>query len=202
MDSANMVQNKDDGKGFCGLYVWSIIYVVMTYLYPLIVSKILESDNASLLNEAEYEASKNLMKIAFAVGLIPFVFLIVNIILAISMKKVHRRRLLNAVRIIKYSLIPFFVIGGIVIALFFLLMFTPVIIMVFVSPFVITLLSVMGWVSMVGSAPLVIAYLVKSVRDGVNGSGFAVVISIMQFFFCADVIGTIICGIKERQKKH
>ena len=196
---------KDGGKGFHPLYVWGIFYVLMTYAYPffvfLTVPKVDEKVNSSAAYEAAAKAQNGALgsNLPLIFLVIPIVLAIVNLVIAIAMKETKRRYFLNAAQIIKYALIPFYVIGGIVIVLFILLMFTPVVIMIFVSPVVIAVLSVMGWISMVGSAPLVIKYLVRSVKDGKNKKGFAIGMSVTQFFFGGDVIGTIICAVKDRK---
>ncbi|MBQ9490701.1 MAG: hypothetical protein IJU80_12300 [Lachnospiraceae bacterium] len=45
-----------------------------------------------------------------------------------------------------------------------------------------------------------IAYLSKAAKDKRNGTLWTIVMTIMQFIFGLDVLGTILCVIKE--KKH
>ena len=198
-------QSGDGGKGFHPLYLWGIFYVLLTYAYPffvyLTVPKVDENVNSQAAYEAAAKAQNGVLgsDLPLVFLVIPVALAIMNLVIAVAMKQTKRRYFLNTAQIIKYALIPFYVIGGILIVIFFLLMFTPVVIMVFVSPAVIAILSVMGWISMVGSAPLVIKYLARSVKDGKNKKAFAIGVSITQFFFGVDVIGTILCAVKERK---
>lgn len=197
---------KDGGKGFHPLYLWGIFYVLMTYGYPVLWFFTLPKADETVTSDAAYKEFARAQNGALGENLpfvflgIPIVLLLINIILAIALKKTGRRHFLNTARIIKYSLIPFFIMGGLLILAFFLFMFTPVVIMVFVSPMIMGALAVMGYISMVGSAPLVIAYLSKAAKDKKNGTLWTIVMTIMQFIFGLDVLGTILCVIKE--KKH
>lgn len=58
-----------------------------------------------------------------------------------------------------------------------------------------------GWISMAGTAPMLIAFLVKGVKDGAHGKAYAIGMSVTQFFFGLDVVGLIVCAVKERVKK-
>ena len=198
------VQNNE--KRFHTLYLWGIIYVLMTYGYPVLWFLTLPKADETVTSDAAYKEFARAQNGALGENLpfvflgIPIVLLLINIILAIAMKKTGRRYFLNTARIIKYLLIPFFIMGGLLILAFFLFMFTPVVIMIFVSPMIMGALAVMGYISMVGSAPLVIAYLSKAAKDKKNGTLWTIVMTIMQFIFGLDVLGTILCVIKE--KKH
>lgn len=196
-----------DGKGFHPMYLWALVYVALTYGYLVIAFMTLPKVDESVNSQAAYDAAAKAQNgvlgsnLPFVFFLIPVALFVINVIIAIASKGTHRRVLLNCTRIIKYLLIPFFIAGGLLCIAFFLLMFTPVVIMVFVSPVVIGVLCVMGYVTLVGTVPLMIAYLSKSVKDGKNGKLFSLLIGILQFFFMADVIGTIICAIKERKNR-
>ena len=195
---------KDGGKGFHPLYLWGIFYVLMTYGYPVLWFFTLPKADETVTSDAAYKEFARAQNGALGENLpfvflgIPIVLLLINIILAIALKKTGRRHFLNTARIIKYSLIPFFIMGGLLILAFFLFMFTPVVIMVFVSPMIMGALAVMGYISMVGSAPIVIAYLSKAAKDKKNGTLWTIVMTIMQFIFGLDVLGTILCVIKEK----
>ncbi len=204
MEMETGVQNNE--KRFHPLYLWGIIYVLMTYGYPVLWFFTLPKADETVTSDAAYKEFARAQNGALGENLpfvflgIPIVLLLINIILAIALKKTGRRHFLNTARIIKYSLIPFFIMGGLLILAFFLFMFTPVVIMIFVSPMIMGALAVMGYISMVGSAPLVIAYLSKAAKDKKNGTLWTIVMTIMQFIFGLDVLGTILCVIKE--KKH
>ena len=197
--------NENGGKGFHPLYLWGIFYVLMTYGYPVFWYLTLPKADQTITSEAAYKEMAKAQNGALGDDLplvflvIPLVLLLINVILSIRMKNTGRRYFLNTARIIKYLLIPFYIMGAVVIITLILLMFTPVVIMIFVSPIVAFVLSVMGWISMVGSAPMMIAYLSRAKKEGKVGFLFSAVITIMQFFFGADVIGTIICAIREKK---
>lgn len=95
-------------------------------------------------------------------------------------------------RIIKYALIPFYIVGGLSIAVALLLMFTPVVIMVFIGPTIALLLSAIGWLGLLGAAPFSVAYIVRAYKEGVHGKALSVFAAIFQFFFSMDVIFVII----------
>jgi len=79
-----------------------------------------------------------------------------------------------------------------------LLMFTPVVIMVFVGPAIAVSLSVIGWLGLLGAAPFSVAYIVRACKEGVHGKALSVFAVIFQFFFSVDVIFVIILAIKDR----
>ena len=112
--------------------------------------------------------SEGLSRLQTATLFFPLVITIANIVIAILCnKRIDRRYFLGAALILKYGLIPYFIAGGLLIAIFFLLIFTPVVIMVFVSPPIIICLSVIGWVSMSESAPFMVVYFINAAKDGV-----------------------------------
>ncbi|MBR6477581.1 MAG: hypothetical protein IKS85_03950 [Lachnospiraceae bacterium] len=206
MESERLIDgNERDGRGFHWLYLWGLFYVIMTYAYPVIAFMSIPKVDESVTSSAAYKEAAKAQNgilgadLPFFVLVIPVALLIISIIIAVRSKSTHRRVLLNTAQIIKYLLIPFYIAGGLLIVIFILLMFTPVVIMIFISPVVIGILSVLGWISLAGSAPLMIAYLSKSVEDGRNIKSFALAAGICQFFFAADVISTIICAIKEKK---
>ena len=190
-------------KKFHPLYLWGIICLILTYAYPILWYLTLPKVDDTVNSDAAYEAlakeqngalGSDLPMLFFA---IPFVLLVINIVISIVMKNTDRKVFLNVSRLIKYLMIPFYLAGGVVIVFFLLMMFTPVVIMVFVSPVIIAVLSVLGWISMAGTAPFMLAYLKKAKKDGWYKGGFTFVIGAMQFFFGLDVIGTIICAKRD-----
>ena len=192
-------------KKFHPLYIWGVVYLVLTYVYPVLWYLTLPRVDETVTSDAAYEAfakeqngplGSDLPLVFLAV---PFVLLVINIVISIVMKKEDRLVFLKVSKLIKYLMIPFYVAGAILILLLFLFMFTPVVIMIFVGPVVIAILAVLGYISMVGTAPFMIAYLKGAVKDGRYRKPFAVVIGVMQFFFAIDVIGTIICSIHEKK---
>ncbi|MBO4450403.1 MAG: hypothetical protein J5777_07435 [Clostridiales bacterium] len=193
----------DDGfkGGFNRFYIWPIASLVLTYGYVFIFSAM-----SNLLRDTY---SSGLDKIQISVLFFPLLITIANTVIAIlCSRKVDRRYFLGASLIIKYGLIPYFIVGGLLIVIFFLLIFTPVVIMIFVSPPIIIALSVIGWISMSESAPFMIVYFVKAAKEGAlsgkktgnkGGIALAVIGSIMQMFFCLDVAAAVIACFKEKR---
>ena len=187
--------------GFHPFYIWPIACLVLTYGY--IVLFVVSSNFLR-----RFAATEN-SGFPMVFLLFPLFLTIANTVVTLTYgRKIDRRYLLGAALILKYGLIPYFVVGGMTIAIFFLLIFTPVVIMIFVSPPIIIVLSVIGWVTLSESAPFMVSYLVKGAREGVlshkgacsAGSVlFAVFGSIMQLFFCTDVITAVICCFKEKR---
>ena len=89
--------------------------------------------------------------------------------------------------------------GGFCIIVALLLMLTPVVIMIFVGPTVAIVLSVIGWLGLLGAAPFSIAYIVRACGEGVQGKVLSVFAGIFQFFFTLDVIFVIILAVKDRR---
>lgn len=183
-------------KGFHPLYFWSIFFVVIIYISPVLFFVAVDNSDA---NGQVTKYGNGLGFVPWLFLLMPLILLVINVLIAIVLRNIERRILLNAARIIKYSLIPFFILGSFVLVVNTLLIFTPVIIWMFVGPVIDMILIVSGWFTMVGSAPLVIAYLIKSKKDGKYNNSFVILVIAMQFFFVIDVVGTIICAIKERK---
>ncbi len=197
------VMRKKDGKGFHPMYIWAIVYVILTYIYPVMIYCAMTTEGESTTSQAAYEVAEEANKSAPGMDpmwfcLIPVGLLLINMIVAICSKRVHRRVLLNSAQIMKYLLIPFYIAGGLLCVAFFLMIFSPVVIMLFVSTALISLFCIMGYISLVGSSTFMIAYLSKSVKDGKNGRLFSCAVGVLQFFFVADVIGTIVCAVKDR----
>lgn len=199
-----MVNEKRSIKGDRKLFLWGIIYVLLTYAYPVLVYITMPRVDGSVNSSAEYEAAAKAQNGVLGSNLplvfliIPVVLLIINIVVAMRSKGLDRIELLNVSRLIKYSLIPFYILGGCMILLLFLLIFTPVVIMIFLAPPLIGILSIIGWISMIGSSPFMIAYIRQGIKDGKYGKLFSAAIVITQFFFGADVVGTFICSIIEK----
>lgn len=187
--------------GFHPLYIWSIACVVLTYGY---IALFVISSN--FLRSFAGTENSGFPLVFF---LFPLFLTVANTIVTVTYgRKIDRRYLLGAALIIKYGLIPYFVFGGMVIAVFFLLIFTPVVIMIFVSPPIIIVLSIIGWVTLTESTPFMVAYFVKGASEGVlsrkgprsaAGIVFAIFGCLMQMIFCLDVLAAVICCFKEKR---
>ena len=97
----------------------------------------------------------------------PIVLGLINLAVVLILgKRISRVQLLICTRIIKYALIPFYVVGGFCIIVALLLMLTPVVIMIFVGPTVAIVLSVIGWRWAVRSSYLFNCLYCKGMRRG------------------------------------
>ncbi|MBR1692312.1 MAG: hypothetical protein IJ711_06000 [Lachnospiraceae bacterium] len=177
-------------KGFHPIYLLAILYVIGIYAFPFLLSAVNDGlENARSESEAV---------IHYWPVLLPAVLGVINLAAVVILRKrLHRFYFLNCTILIKYCLIPFFVIGGLCIALALLLTFTPVVIMVFVGPAIAVTFSVLGWIALVGGSPYALAYAIKAKREGVHGKVLTTVACILQFIFGADVISVMVLSMKE-----
>ena len=174
---------------FHPLYILAILYTVTVYLFPLLWY--------ALSQGGEDSRYKILQLIPL---FLPGLMGIVNLIAVLfTRSRTDREVFLHCAVIIKYCLVPFYLIGGTCIALAWLLTFTPVVIMVFVGPAVAVSFTIMGYISLLGSAPFAITYIVKSCKAGVHSMPVAIAGSILQFFFIGDTITMIVLSLKERK---
>lgn len=177
-------------KASGAIYIIPIVYVLGMYLMPVILWA---------LGNAEASTDYANRGWVLALLIIPIILGLVNLAVVLILgKKISRGQLLICTRIIKYALIPFYLLGGLCIAVALLLMFTPVVIMVFVGPAIAILLSAIGWLGLLGAAPFSVAYIVRAYKEGVHGKALSVFAAIFQFFFTMDVIFVIILAIKDR----
>lgn len=185
-----MNQNR---KGCRWIYIMPVLYVLSAYLLPVIllgVGKGIDTDAKS----AGY---------SLCFWGLPILVGILNLIVVLTVgRRATRIQLLNCARIVKYGLTPFFVLGGICIALCILLMFTPVVIMIFVGPVAAFMLSVIGWIVLACGAPYSMAYIVRAYKEKVHGGVLSTFAGIFQFFFVMDVIFLIIQACKDRRYRR
>ncbi len=175
-------------KGFKGVYALAIGYVISIYLSPIIYYLL-----------AEYGEDDSALALC-AIAL-PFIYGIVNYIYVFKNKpKIDRMVLLNCAIIIKYTMIPIYILGGFLIAICLLLMFSPIVIMIFAGPMVAIILSVIGWIYMIGGAAYSFSYISESKKQGAQ---YAKILSILgfiaQFFFTFDVISIMFFSLKEKR---
>ena len=179
--------NIQNEKGFHPIYILAGLYTLSIYMFPVIFFAV----NMKLEN-------KNSIQM-WPLGL-PIILGMINLLVVILFKnKIGRIRLLNCAILIKYTLIPFYFIGGLAIAIALLLMFTPVVIMVFVGPMVAIVFSILGWIAIVGAAPFSIGYIGMSYKEGTHRKFLSVLVGILQFFFTVDVLSIMILALKEKR---
>lgn len=131
----------------------------------------------------------------------PFIFGILNIIMsARCCKPEYYNIMFSSCILVKYCMVPFFVAGGFLIAGSFisgiLFPLPPMLIVGFAQA---AILSVAGWLVLAFEAPYAISYLVLSYKSGRRPKGMAVLHSILQFFFTADVIDIIFLSFKDHK---
>ena len=177
------------------VYVLSIVYVIVAYTFFFISGYINQLELPNNLVSV-----KNTLVWFFLC--LPIILCVANYIIMVTIgKKVDRKTLLNCAVLVKYGLIPFYILGTILILMFLLFSFTPVPFMIFVGPYMIFVLSVIGWVILIGSAPFAIAYIMKSHKEGIHGKALSIITGILQFVFAFDVISIMILTVKEKRWK-
>lgn len=109
-------------KASAAVYIVPIVYVLGMYLMPVVLW---------VLGNAK-ESMDNANR-GWVLAL-PIILGLVNLAVVLILgEKISRGQLLICTRIIKYALIPFYIVGGLSIAVALLLMFSPVVIMVFIG---------------------------------------------------------------------
>lgn len=176
--------NYEQRKGFHPFYIFPLMYVVSLYLFPFF-SYI--GQKSSVLSYSVY---------------LPIVFGILNIVVSIVFCKPENRiMMLNAAVLVKYTMIPFFVIGGIVVILSFFLSFIPVPFMIFLGPMIATIGVVGGWIILVFESPYVISYLHLSSKTKIRPSFMTILHILLQFFFLIDVLDVMFLTLREGKWK-
>lgn len=184
------MENMEYKGGFHPIYALAVLYVISVYSFPFLFF----SANDKLA-AATYEGEVAPQYWPF---LVPVIFGIANVVVVNLVKnRLHRLYFLNCALLIKYSLIPFYLVGGLCIVIALLLIFTPVVIMVFVGPAVAVSFSVIGWLALAFGSPYSLTYIIKSARAGVHGKVLSAIAAVLQFVFTADVISIMVLSIKE-----
>ena len=177
------------------LYILSIIYVIVAYTFIFISAYINQLDLPENLVSA-----KNAFALFFL--FLPIILCVINYIMMFTIgKKVNQKTLLNCTVLVKYGLIPFYILGTVLILGFLLFSFIPVPFMIFVGPYMAIVLSVIGWLILIGSAPFSIAYIIKSYKEGIHGKALSIITGILQFSFVFDVVSIMILALKEKRWK-
>lgn len=181
-------------RKFCPLYIFAGLYIIGVYtVVPVLY--LLNRDVISNDTHGTLTAGSVLLPL-----LIPVILGLVNLFAVIILRRsVRREQLLNAALAVKYALVPFYLTGGLCIAAAILLIFTPVVIMVFIGPAVALTLGTAGWLILLGSAPFSVGYLARAKKDGVHAPALCITAGVLQFFFTADVVSMMILAIREQK---
>lgn len=164
-------------------YILPVLYVIVSYTFFLLAGCF---DNA--------------IKLQILSILLPFIMGIVNLIVVLTVgRKWSRKTLLNCTLIIKYGLIPFYLVGGSITVYVTLMAFFPLPLMALFGLVTVAFL-ILGYGILLGAAPYAIAYLIKSCKDGIHPKWLAVLAGICQFFFSFDVLAMMVLTLKERHR--
>lgn len=164
-------------------YILPVVYVVVSYTFFLLAGFF-----------------DNTMELQIFSILLPFIMGIINLIVVLTAgRKWSRKTLLNCTLIIKYGLIPFYLLGGSITVYVTMMAFFPLPLMALFGLVTIVFL-IFGYGILLGSAPYAISYLIKSRKDGVHPKWLAILGGICQFFFSFDVLAMMVLTLKERHR--
>ena len=164
-------------------YILPVVYVVVSYTFFLLAGFF-----------------DNTMELQILSILLPFIMGIINLIVVLTAgRKWSRKTLLNCTLIIKYGLIPFYLLGGSITVYVTMMALFPLPLMALFGLVTIVFL-IFGYGILLGSAPYAISYLIKSRKDGVHPKWLAILGGICQFFFSYDVLAMMVLTLKERHR--
>lgn len=164
-------------------YILPVVYVVVSYTFFLLAGFF-----------------DNTMELQILSILLPFIMGIINLIVVLTAGRTwSRKTLLNCTLIIKYGLIPFYLLGGSITVYVTMMALFPLPLMALFGLVTIVFL-IFGYGILLGSAPYAISYLIKSRKDGVHPKWLAILGGICQFFFSFDVLAMMVLTLKERHR--
>lgn len=164
-------------------YILPVVYVVVSYTFFLLAGFF-----------------DNTMELQILSILLPFIMGIINLIVVLTAGRMwSRKTLLNCTLIIKYGLIPFYLLGGSITVYVTMMALFPLPLMALFGLVTIVFL-IFGYGILLGSAPYAISYLIKSRKDGVHPKWLAILGGICQFFFSFDVLAMMVLTLKERHR--
>ena len=164
-------------------YILPVVYVVVSYTFFLLAGFF-----------------DNTMELQIFSILLPFIMGIINLIVVLTAgKKWSRKTVLNCTLIIKYGLIPFYLLEGSITVYVTMMALFPLPLMALFGLVTIVFL-IFGYGILLGSAPYAISYLIKSRKDGVHPKWLAILGGICQFFFSFDVLAMMVLTLKERHR--
>ncbi len=173
----------EEMKKLSKFYIFPVLYVISSYL--------------ALSNI--FNGQKGLLYALMFLS--PFIFGILNIVVCVRCcKPEYRDIMITSAAIVKYCMVPFFVIGGFLVAGSFISGFIiPVPPMFLVGTSIALILCAAGWLVVAFGSPYTISYVVLSQREGRIYKGMAVFHIILQFFFTFDVIDVICLSFKAKR---
>lgn len=114
-------------------------------------------------------------------------------------ENISRTALLTGAVLIKYLLIPLYLFGGLVCLVALLLIFTPLVFMIFAGPMTILFMFVLGVLYLLGGSLFSFAYIMKAHSEKIHGTALTVICTVCQFFFVTDVIAIAVLTLKEKK---
>lgn len=180
MESRSMTANRK-------LKRYSILFIALNYIYPALFYFLL----SALESEAAIQRS-------FLILLVPAACAVWNLIFVIRYRNdLDPVELYRASIRIKYGLVPFYALGGILVALCWASMLMPIVVTVFIGPMLALTLSAIGYMSVLAAAPITVPALCKDEdRSLVSSVGRGIGI-VCQFFFVADVVTFAVISIRK-----
>lgn len=186
MQYNNQFQGGSQKKGFRLFYIFPILYVLSIYAatLPLIVS-----NDGSFPGIPLY---------------VPFLFAVVNpIVSIIYCRPGNRDMLFDAVIFMKFTLIPLYTIGGIILwgkGLMMSILFIPIPMATTMGPIIIIIGVIISWLFLAFQVPYTIAYLRLTSKDKIRPAKQGVIHALLQFIFVIDVIDVVVLIFLEKQR--
>lgn len=143
-------------------------------------------------------SSPDIYWILFAPVVVAFVILI---FLIKNRNYLDQTALLDGTVLIKYSLIPYYLLGFCGIVMSLLLSLIPVPFMIVAGPATAILLSVIGYCILLCSSLIPITYIVKTYQNGQMSFMGMLFSLISQFIFILDVLSVMVLTYKENRYK-
>ncbi len=128
---------------------------------------------------------------------LPLILDIIHLIVVLTVgRNWSRKTLLNCTLIIKYGLIPFYLIGSVLTFASVITAFFPLPFMIFFGIIAVFLVC-FGYAALLGGAPYAIAYILSARKERIHSKTTSVLCGICQFFFLFDVLSIIALTLKE-----
>lgn len=143
-------------------------------------------------------SSPDIYWILFIPAIVAFISLIV---LIKNRNDLDSTSLLDCTIIIKYGLVPFYLVGFFGIVTSLLLSLIPVPFMIIAGPATAILLTVIGYMVLLGSSVFSISYIVKAYKEQKFNLISMILSLISQFIFILDVLSVMILAFKENKYK-
>lgn len=107
--------------------------------------------------------------------------------------------MLNAMILVKYAMIPFFLAGSVLVLGCLVLSFIPLPFMILFGPMAALACAAIGWLILVFEAPYTISYLCIAAKTGNGSVLLAVIHSLLQFFFVIDVFSVMYLALRAKK---